>query len=148
MAKMIGGWLTPETSVKEVCDFARKVVARDDFSSFQGDRGFITNDYAMKLYSKLRSASGGIYQWRANNAKSPAEKKRMVTEADFAFRQAFALCPYSPEAVFRYVNLLIAEGRIDDAQRIAMTAQVLEPDNKQVEDLITRLRGLKKPQNP
>ena len=33
----------------------------------------------------------------------------MNDEADFAFRQAWALCPYSPETVFRYVDLLMSE---------------------------------------
>jgi hypothetical protein len=47
----------------------------------------------------------------------------MNVAADFAFRQAFALCPYSPEAVFRYVNLLLSEGRTADAVLIAETAE-------------------------
>ena len=141
---MIGDWLKSETTVREVCDFARKVYGRKDFSNYNGDRGFITNDYATKMFSKTRSSIGGVYQWRANNPKSPAEKKRMTEEADLAFRQAFAFCPISPEAVFRYVNLLLADGRIEDAQRIAMTAQILEPDNKQVEDLAKRLQEMNK----
>ncbi len=38
--------------------------------------------------------------------------KRMIQAADFGFRLAFALCPYSPEAVFRYVNLLTGRSSI------------------------------------
>ncbi len=39
----------------------------------------------------------------------------MLKEADFAFRQAFALCPSSPEVVFRYINLLLSQKRLDDS---------------------------------
>ena len=51
--------------------------------------------------------------------KTEADKQALLTEADFAFRQAFALCPYSPEAIFRYVQLLLQFNRLDDAQLIA-----------------------------
>ena len=48
-----------------------------------------------------------MYAWRVSDPdnKDPVAQQRMIKEADFAFRQAFAFCPYSPEAVFRYVNL-------------------------------------------
>jgi len=139
-AEMIGDWLTPETPVQEVCAFALKVFGRKDLSGFRGDRHFVENDYANTLYSKLRSAGGGLYQWRVTNAKSPAERKQMTAEADFAFRQAFAFRPRSLEAIFRYVNLLMAGGRIDDALRVAATGASLEPDNSQLEALVTQLR--------
>ena len=63
---------------------------------------------------------------------------------DFAFRQAFAICPYSPEAIFRYVNYLVTEGRIEDALRVAGTAQSLDPGNSQVENLVTELGRIKR----
>jgi len=46
----------------------------------------------------------------------------MTREADFAFRQAWALCPDSPEAVNRYVDFLKTQNRIPDAILIAETA--------------------------
>jgi hypothetical protein len=142
-SQTIGDWLTPETSVKDVCAFAQKVFGRKDFSGFKGDRLFVEQARANKMYSKLRSASGGLYYWRANSAKSAEEKKRMVTEADLAFRQAFALCPFSPEAIFRYVQLLASERRFDDAVRLAMTAQLLDPENQQLDKLTEELRRMK-----
>ena len=145
-AQMIGDWLTPETPVKDVCAFALRVFGRKDLSGFKGDRRFVENEYANKTYSKLRSSIGGLYQWRVNNAKSSAERKDMTAEADFAFRQAFALCPRSPEAIFRYVNLLTSVGRMDDASRVAMAAKSLEPDNPQLEDLVTQVRRQKQTQ--
>ena len=142
--QMIGGWLTPDTPVKDVCAFVRKTIGRREFSGFGGDRRFVENDYANKLYSKLRSAIGGLYNWRITNSKSPEEKKRMSAEADFAFRQAFALCPRSPEAIFRYVNLLESADRIEDAFRVAGTAQSLDPGNPQLESLVSELSRKKR----
>jgi tetratricopeptide (TPR) repeat protein len=65
----------------------------------------------------------------------------MIKETDFAFRQAFAFCPYSPEAVFRYCQLLISLQRFDDAYLIAETCRKLDPYNGQVVDLANRLRS-------
>jgi hypothetical protein len=144
--QMIGDWLTPETPVKEVCAFALRVFGRKDFTEFKGDRRFVENSYATRLYSKLRSASGGLYNWRIANAKSSAEQKRMTDEADFALRQAFALCPFSPEAVFRYVNLLLSAGRAEDALRVAATAKSLDPDNSQLEKLMDEIGRIKRTQ--
>ncbi len=67
----------------------------------------------------------------------------MVKEADFAFKQAFAFCPYSPEAVFRYVNLLLSLQRFDDALVVASTCLKLDPYNGQVVDLVRRLKEWK-----
>jgi hypothetical protein len=119
---MIGDWLKPDTTVKEVAAFAEKVYARRDFSGFTGDPQFVQNDYSRKIFSKERSSIAGLYGWRAQHATDAAEKKRMNTEADFAFRQAFALCPHSPEVVFRYANLLMSESRFSDALLVAETA--------------------------
>ena len=64
----------------------------------------------------------------------------MRAAADLAFRQAFALCPSSPEAVFRYVNLLTQTKRMDDAVLIAQASLRLDPDNEQLRDLVRQLR--------
>ena len=106
---MIGGWLNDDTPVEEVAAFAEKTFGKQDFSGFTGDPRFIQNAYSHKMFSKLRSSHAGLYAWRVDHAADAAEKKRMSDEADFAFRQAWALCPYSPEAVFRYMNFLLAQ---------------------------------------
>jgi hypothetical protein len=68
----------------------------------------------------------------------------MNDAADFAFRQAWALCPGSPETVFRYVNLLTGEGRTADALLIAETAaklpQMQGSNGGQLSGLIAALR--------
>lgn len=142
--QMIGDWLTADTPVEDVCSFVQKIFGDRKLSGFKGDRRYVENSYANKLYSKLRSSIGGLYYWRSNNSKSPDEQKRMLEEADFAFRQAFALCPYSPEAIFRYVNLLMSADRIDDAIRVAGAARSLDPNNAQLENQISELSRLKK----
>jgi len=143
---MLGGWLTNETSVKDICAFAVKVYSDRDLDGFKGDPDFVENDYACKAFSKLRSSIAGIYAWRLNKAKSPEEQKAMVKEADFAFRQAFALCPYSPEAVFRYVNLLLSLGRVDDALTLADTTCKIEPTNGQFQNLGEELKRIQRQQ--
>ena len=140
---MIGNWLTEETSVKAVADFANKVYVRKDLRGFTGDPGFVQNDFAMKTFSKLRGSIAGLYAWRIgalngvpapaeSTAKSLQERQRMAAAADFAFRQAFAFCPYSPEVVFRYAGFLNGQNRAADA--ILVTETVLEMPSLKEED--------------
>ncbi|HWX18698.1 MAG TPA: M56 family metallopeptidase [Candidatus Binatia bacterium] len=139
--QMIGGWLNYDTPVSEVAAFAGKAYGDHDLSGFAGDPLFVQDSWSEKAFSKERSSIGGLYAWRANDSKDPAEKQRMTKEADFAFRQAFALCPTSPEVVFRYVNLLLPAGRTEDARLIAETALKLDPKNKQFADLVQNVRN-------
>jgi hypothetical protein len=122
LTPMIGDWLNKDTSIEEIAAFAEKVYANHDFSGFKTDSQFIQSADAQKMFSKLRSSIGGLYAWRAQHATDVSEKERMNAAADFAFRQAFALCPYSLEAVFRYVNLLMGQNRGADALLVAETA--------------------------
>ena len=103
VSPMIGDWLNDDTSAQDIGTFAEKVYLRHDFSDFTGDTNFVENAYAHRMYSKERSSIAGLYAWRAQHTHAQ-EKARMNREADFAFRQSWALCPYSPEAVYRYVN--------------------------------------------
>jgi cytochrome c-type biogenesis protein CcmH/NrfG len=68
----------------------------------------------------------------------------MTSAADLAFRQALALCSYSPEAVFRYVSLLLHGNRIEDAVTVVRTARELDPTNPQVTDLLNRLLDMRR----
>jgi len=115
----IGGWLTNETSIEAVAAFAKKIFLQHDLKGFNGDARFVQNEYSCKMFSRERAAIAGLYEWRASHATNDSEKKRMTKEADFAFRQAWALCPYSPEAVYRYTNFLLAQNRFDDALFLA-----------------------------
>jgi tetratricopeptide (TPR) repeat protein len=141
--RLIGNWITYDTSIKEIADFVQKVYVRHDFSGFEGDRKFVRDDPAQKSFSKLRTSIGGVYNWRIANAHTTAEQQRMYKEADFAFKQAFAFCPYSPEVVLRYVQLLANFQRVDDAILLAETCHKLDPNNASVDQLLNQLKGLK-----
>ena len=121
-----------------------KIQVKKDLSGFAGDPEFVRNEYWCKSFSKLRSSIGGLYAWRAKHATEAGEKKRMFDAADFALRQAWALCPNSPETVFRHVDLLMSQGRTADALLIAETAAKLPPmrdaNGGQLRSLITDLK--------
>jgi thioredoxin-like negative regulator of GroEL len=144
--RLIGNWITYDTPISNICAFAEKTYLRRDYKGFQGDPKFIRDNDGQKAFSKLRSSIAGVYNWRISASKSPQEQQRMLREAEFAFKQAYAFCPYSPEAVFRYINLLIAIGRVDDARLIARTSQKLDPNNGQMETLVQELDRIRQQQ--
>ncbi|MEQ2006977.1 MAG: hypothetical protein ABMA26_09265 [Limisphaerales bacterium] len=142
----LGADFAPPNTVKDVCEFVERVHVRRDLAGFKGDLQFLRNPAAQAAYSKLRSAAAGVYFWRINesgrNGDMP-DQKRMLAESDRGFLQAFALCPTSPEAVFRYTNLLISLQRIDAAMLIAETAEKLDTGNKTFQALKKQLEQLK-----
>ncbi len=143
--RLIGNCINYDTSVKEITDFVEKVYLEKDFSGFKGDRRFVRDDQAQKAFSKLRSSiAGSVYDWRYQTSQNPAEKQRMLKEADFAYRQAFAFCPYSPEAVYRYISLLVnVMNRMDDAILVANTCAKLDPNNGGVAEMVKSLNAMK-----
>ncbi len=156
--RLIGNWITYDTPVSNIVAFVEKVYMHHDWSGLTaGQRKFARDDQGQKAFSKLRSSIGGLYAWRINPVNPPppayrprteAEVRRIYKEADFTFRQAFAFCPYSPEAVFRYINLLIQSPppiapRLNDALMVAETALKLDPYNGQIAGLIANLKDWK-----
>jgi tetratricopeptide (TPR) repeat protein len=144
--RLIGDIIDYDTPLTNIAAFIEKTYLRRDFTGFQGDRRFVRDDQAQKAFSKLRSSIGGIYAWRISdpNNRNPVVQQRMIREAEFAFKQAFAFCPYSPEAVFRYVNLLLGMRRFDDAYIIASTCLKLDPYNGQVIGLVKNLNDIRR----
>lgn len=138
--EMIGGWLTDKTNLKEVCDFADKVYLDKNLAGFTGDPGFAKNPEAQKCFSKLRSSLAGLYVWRAAHARNTDEKNQMQHAADLAFRQAYALCPSSPEAIFRYASFLLELKRPDDAFLLVKTSLRQDPGNAQLQQLIQSVK--------
>ena len=150
--RLIGNWITYDTTVKDIAGFVEKVYLGRNFKGFTGDPRFVRDDQAQKAFSKLRSSIGGIYSWRLGLApgggpvprqylpKDSTQSNRMVREADFAYKQAFAFCPYSPEAVFRYITLLVNTGRAPDALLVGETCLKLDPYNGQVLGMVKNLR--------
>jgi len=163
--RLIGNWITYDTSVKEITDWVQKVYLQNDYSGYKGDLKFIRDEDGQKAFSKLRSSQAGMYAWRLHlllpsppyppvdpqylpyRPKSDAEVQKLYRECDFAFKQSFAFCPYSPEAVVRYCNFLFQFQRFDDALLIAETCHKLDPYNGQISDLIRQINDIKKQQS-
>src|SRR5208283_700707 len=148
--RFIGNWITYDTSIQQIADFVDKVYLHGNFSGFTGDRKFIRDDDGQKAFSKLRSSQAGVYAWRLSpqcppeyRQKTEAGQNALIRETDYAFKQAFAFCPYSPEAVFRYINFLLQYNRVDDAFLVAQTCQKLDPYNDQVKGLVKQLGEFK-----
>jgi hypothetical protein len=152
--QLVGDWITYETPVKDVAAFVEKVYLNHDYNGFHGDVDFVHDEVAQKAFSKMRSAICGTYCWRlgmppdggtmptASIAKGD-NQKLIEREADFAFKQAWAFCPKSPEAIFRYVQMLINRGRVDDALLIVETGRKVDPENAGFKYLIDNLKSLK-----
>jgi hypothetical protein len=143
---MIGDWLKDDTSIADIATFAGKTFGQHDFSGFKGDRHFIQNKDAQREFSKLRASIAEVYAWRASHAADSADGERMAHEADFAFRQAWALCPDLPEAVNGYTKFLEQQKRGADALIVAKTATKMPGQGGN--QFRTLVRKLEKTQTP
>lgn len=142
--RSIGNWITYDTPVSNITAFCERVYVNKDYKGFKGDPKFVRDDDGQKAFSKLRSSIAGVYAWRLQNSQpGTANYERMLKEAEFAFKQAYAFCPYSPEALYRYVNLLAGVRRFDDAVLLAQTSRKLDPGNVQLDRLIEELQRLR-----
>jgi tetratricopeptide (TPR) repeat protein len=143
--RLVGDWVTYDTTVKEICEFAERVYLHRDLRGYKGDPAFIRDDNAQKSFSKLRGSIAKLYKWRINQSKSREEQLRLIKEADFAFRQAVAFCPFSPEAAFYYVDLLATPGidRLDDALLIAETCYKFDKDNASIKGLVDQIKAVR-----
>lgn len=149
--RLCGNFITYDTTVQQICDFVQRTYIGNNYTDFQGDRRFVRDEDAQKAFSKLRSSQAGMYAWRCAlppesqyHEQTPALQEALRKETDFAFKQSFAFCPYSPEAVFRYVQFLMQYNRIDDALLVARTCLNLDPYNDSVVGLINQLEDFKK----
>ncbi len=127
---LIGGWVNDDTFVTNIAAFAEKVFIRHDFAGFDGDTNFVQNTFAARMFSDDRVHIAELYAWRMEHAANASEKQRMHREADFAFRQAWALCPSAPGTVFEYTKFLSAEGRLPEAILVAETAKQFHDANE------------------
>ncbi len=163
--RLTGNWVTYDTSVKEISEWAERTYIRRNFDGFTGDRKFVRDENGQKAFSKLRSAIAGLYVWRINHCaeqiraiqtksaeeqrnlqgeirRLQIEQERVVREADFAYKQSFAFCPYSPEAVFRYTSLLTSLSRFEDAYTLVETGLRFDPDNTAFQQLRDQLQPI------
>jgi tetratricopeptide (TPR) repeat protein len=149
-SRLCGDWINYDTSISNICDFVQRTYIQNNYTGFIGDRRFVRDEDGQKAFSKLRSSQAGMYAWRCSPScppefreQTPALQEALRKETDFAFKQSFAFCPYSPEAVFRYVQFLMQYNRIDDALLVARTCLKLDPYNGSVADLIDNLQKYK-----
>jgi tetratricopeptide (TPR) repeat protein len=84
-----------------------------------------------KAYAKLILAQANLFLDR-----------NFTGEAEQAYRLANELCPSGPEAVFNYVSLLMKQGRVAEATRVAQTADRLAPGQAQFRQLLEQLQSL------
>jgi hypothetical protein len=114
------------------------MIARDHaywdalFEDLHNDPRFQRDEAAQRTFSKLRSAIGGLYAFR-----------RMIPEAEYALRQAIALCPASPDANVRLAQLYVELGRYDDALAVLKDFANHDRYNPRIPDFIATLRRLK-----
>ena len=141
--RLIGNWITYSTSADEICDFIVRVYERENYEGFAGDLKSIRNVQGRKAFSKLRSSIGGLYAWRKANIEVAEENARIAREAEFALKQAFAIWPYSPEALYRYTDLLASSGNFAAAERVVFTALRLCPDSPPIESLLQQVQTLR-----
>lgn len=149
--RLCGNWISYETPVQEICDYATRVYLHGDLTGYRGDPRFVRDNDAQKAFSKLRNSIAGMYAWRlgpdcpANlRPQTPADRERVLREAEFAFKQAYAFCPYSPETLSRYVSLLAAVGRFDDALLLAKTSMRFDEEGSFAYALADQLERMKK----
>jgi hypothetical protein len=149
VSRMIGNWLTEQTALKQVCDFSEKTYLQNDRAGFTGDPQFAVTVYkhgstryfvgAGPIFSNSRANIADLYAWRAQNATSEPERERMIKEADFAFRQALALCPSQPDTAVKYINFLFRQRRTEDAILVVQTAQKFHPKDKAFQEWAARV---------
>lgn len=145
VSPMIGDWLNKDTSLKSVSAFVNRVFLGHDFKDFQGDPVFEENGYSRRMFAKGRAAIAGLYAWRGEHSHNKAESRQMKREADFAFRQAWVLCPDSPEVALRYIDFLANDSkRMDDAILVAKTCLPMDPRDDELSNLVSNLEQFKK----
>jgi len=117
--------LTPERA-SETVDYWRNATGQ-----LLNDPDAQASDAVRKSYSKLLSSQAGLFEQRKHTA-----------EAEQLLRLANEVCPYSPEAVFRYCNLLITQGRVNETLPVVQNAIRADPNNQQFQRLQTELNRL------
>lgn len=85
-----------------------------------------------QTYAKMAASQAGLLATHNSTA-----------EAEQLFSLATQLCPFSPEAVFRYVNLLVGEKRFADAQAVAQGAVNAATDKSPFQGLLDNVRRLR-----
>jgi len=135
----LGPWLRMNTPLAEVMDFIERVYKRKDLKTFQGDPDFVKDGETQKAFGRMRAAVAGLYAWHVANTKREVERQFMEREAEYAFRQAVAIGPASPDAVARYARRLADNHDLASARRLAQLAIAIDPDEEKLKPLLQDL---------
>ena len=98
-------------------------------AEFLAREDFRRNSDAQKSFSKMRSALAGLYLSRG-----------MQQEAEYAFKQAMALCIESPEACFRLADLYMQQRRFGEAEEIIAQYAKVDPYNSSVTGFLSGIK--------
>jgi tetratricopeptide (TPR) repeat protein len=116
--------LTPEVAAESVAYWNG---AAQRLPSNSSDPGA---DAVLKAYSKMAAAQAALLL----DHNYPAQ-------AEANFQIANQLYPSSPEAVYGYTELLVNQGRVNEAISVAQNATKAAPNNNQFRDLLQRLQS-------
>ena len=119
--------LTPEM-IKNDTEFWNWYLNR-----LMNDRKFLRDAVARKSFSKLRCAIAGLYAYR-----------RLLNEAEAAFRQAVILFPGSPEANFRLADLYLQYNRYPDALQVMEKNLERDPRNDRIVGFINQIKDVER----
>ncbi len=132
---MIGDWIRNDTPVSQVCEFAEKVYVKKNYDGFKGDTRYVQNEFANKMFSKLRSNFAHLYHWRAKETIVPKEKQQLIKETNDAYLQSIALCPQNSEGLFGFIAFLIEQNQIKEALLVANLGEKADPANSTIVQL-------------
>lgn len=96
---------------------------------------FRRDDVAQKTFSKLRAAIGSVYAYRGLRAA-----------AEQAFRQGIELCPESPEANYRLMQLHLQHGDAEQALAVLERYRLTDLYNTRIQGAIDALRSMQQGQ--
>jgi len=126
-------------SLPKIYYFIATVYIRKDFNHLKGDLHFVTNFAAMQTFATLKLAIARVYAWRTTHSSQDSEKRRMSLEADLAFHQTLALCPWV-DVLSPYCEFLVSQNRTNDLRVLSDCIQKTFPESPtagQVSALIT-----------
>jgi len=144
----------PDTNLADICQWIHRVYLRRNHSGHTPvQRRFLRSYVAQRAFSKLRLSIAKLYDWRARNIinlklnppddpeqadararQLDARKEALLAEADYAFRQAYALCPVSAETAHEYLIFLLRNGRTKEAKLVIDTSLRLDPSDDQIKN--------------
>jgi len=120
--------ITYDTSVQQIADFVEQTYITTITKATPATARLCAMTTRRRRSPTAQFAGRDVY-WRMSPQcpaeylqKTPAAKAALIRETEFAFKQAFAFCPYSPEAVYRYVNFLLQMAQTEE-----MTGHPIRP---------------------